>query len=166
MCTPVKVETTRNYYMVAFAPNATQATAHHMLLYGCGASGSKKPVWNCGEMTNQEENIEESGSPCLAGTHSQIIYAWARDAPKLNLPDGVGFKVGKDSPIKYLVLQVHYMKSFEEGKTDDSGVNIEYTLTPLRKLAGVLLLGTSGNILNVASHSDFCNRVFRRYSCT
>lgn len=38
------------------------------------------------------------------------------------------------------------MKSFEEGRTDNSGVNIEYTLTPLRKLAGVLLLGTSGVI--------------------
>ena len=40
--------------------------------------------------------------------NTQIIYAWARDAPKLELPDGVGFKVGKDSPIKYIVLQVHY----------------------------------------------------------
>lgn len=38
----------------------------------------------------------------------KVIYAWARDAPRLNLPDGVGFKVGKSSPIKYLVLQVHY----------------------------------------------------------
>lgn len=38
----------------------------------------------------------------------QIIYAWARDAPKLELPEDVGFKVGKDSPIKYIVLQVHY----------------------------------------------------------
>lgn len=38
----------------------------------------------------------------------QILYAWARDAPKLELPEGVGFKVGKSSPIQYLVLQVHY----------------------------------------------------------
>lgn len=38
----------------------------------------------------------------------QIIYAWARDAPILELPEGVGFKVGKTSPIQYLVLQVHY----------------------------------------------------------
>lgn len=95
-------------------------------------------------MSSGEDSTEESGSPCLGGTHSQIIYAWARDAPRLELPEGVGFKVGKDSPIKYLVLQVHYMHSFEEGKTDNSGVSIEYTLTPLRKLAGVLLMGTSG----------------------
>lgn len=38
----------------------------------------------------------------------QVIYAWARDAPKLELPEGVGFKVGGKSPIQYLVLQVHY----------------------------------------------------------
>lgn len=40
--------------------------------------------------------------------YAQIIYAWARDAPKLELPEGVGFKVGKSAPIQYLVLQVHY----------------------------------------------------------
>lgn len=38
----------------------------------------------------------------------QVIYAWARDAPKLELPEGVGFRVGGKSPIQYLVLQVHY----------------------------------------------------------
>lgn len=52
----------------------------------------------------QEE--EDASSPCSEG--SQIIYAWARDAPKLELPEGVGFKVGRNSPIQYLVLQVHY----------------------------------------------------------
>lgn len=146
LCTPVKIDYTRNYYMVAFQPNASMNTAHHMLLYGCGEpGGGNKPLWNCGEMS-QGENDEDSGSPCEAGSHSQIIYAWARDAPRLNLPEGVGFKVGKNSPIKYLVLQVHYMHGFEEGRTDDSGVFIHYTTEPLRKLAGVLLLGTSGTI--------------------
>ena len=38
----------------------------------------------------------------------QILYGWAKDAPKLELPEGVGFKVGGESDIKYLVLQVHY----------------------------------------------------------
>ena len=30
------------------------------------------------------------------------------DAPSLILPKGVAFNVGKNSPMKYLVLQVHY----------------------------------------------------------
>ena len=42
--------------------------------------------------------------PCK--TKSQIIYAWAKDAPELKLPEGVGFRVGLGSDIKYLVLQV------------------------------------------------------------
>ena len=38
----------------------------------------------------------------------EIIYAWARNAPKLELPPAVGFKVGgPGSDVKYLVLQVH-----------------------------------------------------------
>lgn len=56
-------------------------------------------------MAIHEDGVE-TANPCQDGL--QILYAWARDAPKLELPDGVGFKVGKDSPIKYLVLQVHY----------------------------------------------------------
>lgn len=147
---------------VGFQPNASMHTAHHMLLYGCGSPGSVKPVWNCGEMTRSDEN-EETGSPCESGSHSQIIYAWARDAPQLNLPDGVGFKVGKDSPIKYLVLQVHYMHGFPEGTTDDSGVIIHYTNDPLNKLAGVLLLGTGGTIPPMSTeHMETACRINER----
>lgn len=78
----------------------------------------------------------------------QILYAWARDAPDLSLPEGVGFKVGGDSAIAYLVLQVHYahIDHFKDGKTDDSGIILRYTRQPLTKLAGVFVLGTSGSI--------------------
>ncbi|XP_036330065.1 peptidylglycine alpha-hydroxylating monooxygenase [Rhagoletis pomonella] len=119
-------------------------TAHHMLVYGCEEPGSTKAVWNCGEMS--KGSSAESHSPCSGS--SQILYAWARDAPRLELPDGVGFKVGRETPIKYIVLQVHYahIDMFKDGNTDDSGVYIDYTLRPLNKLAGVLLLGTGGVI--------------------
>ncbi|KAK1126235.1 hypothetical protein K0M31_004868 [Melipona bicolor] len=143
LCTPVKVDPSRNYYLISFEPNATMASAHHILLYGCGKPGSSKPVWDCGEMVH---GINDNEVPCAE--NSQILYAWARDAPTLILPEGVGFKVGGDSPIKYLVLQVHYahVARFQDGRTDDSGVFLYYTLRPLNKLAGVLLLGTSGVI--------------------
>ncbi|XP_046416294.1 peptidylglycine alpha-hydroxylating monooxygenase [Neodiprion fabricii] len=146
LCTPIKIDSTKNYYIVGFEPNATMATAHHMLLYGCSQPGSSKPVWNCGEMAHALDTGSETASPCSEG--SQIIYAWARDAPKLILPDDVGFKVGGTSSIKYLVLQVHYshIDEFKDGSTDDSGIFLHYTLKPHKKLAGVLLLGTSGKI--------------------
>lgn len=157
LCTPIKVDYTTSYYIVGYEPNATMNTAHHMLLYGCEEPGSTKPVWNCGEMAKKASDEEETASPCGVTAHSQILYAWARDAPKLNLPNGVGFKVGSDSPIKYMVLQVHYahIDKFADGSTDDSGVFINYTTEPMNKLAGVLLLGTAGIIKpNAIEHME------------
>ena len=48
----------------------------------------------------------DSAPVCASGNN--IVYAWAMDAPELRLPDGVGFKVGGDTDIQWLVLQVHY----------------------------------------------------------
>jgi len=148
LCTPVKVDFTNDYYIIGFQPNASMNVAHHMLMYGCEFPGSTKPVWNCGEMAKKEGDLEETASVCKAGGPSQIIYAWARDAPTLRLPEGVGFKVGRNSPIKYIVLQVHYavVDKFKDGSTDDSGVFLHYTLQPMYKRAGVLLMGTGGVI--------------------
>ncbi|XP_067013551.2 peptidylglycine alpha-hydroxylating monooxygenase [Anabrus simplex] len=145
LCTPIKVDPSKGYYIVGFEPNATMSTAHHMLLYGCTTPGSQKAVWNCGEMAKHDDYLETS-NPCESG--SQILYAWARDAPKLELPEGVGFRVGGNSSIQYLVLQVHYahIDKFKDGSTDNSGIFLHYTERPLNKLAGVLLLGTSGSI--------------------
>nr|CAD7602783.1 unnamed protein product [Timema genevievae] len=145
LCTPIKVDPSKSYFIIGFEPNATMETAHHMLLYGCTAPGSKKAVWNCGEMAKHDDTMETS-SPCAKG--SQVIYAWARDAPPLALPEGVGFQVGGKSPIQYLVLQVHYavIDKFEDGSTDNSGIFLHYTERLLSKLAGVILLGTGGAI--------------------
>ena len=38
-----------------------------------------------------------------------MLYAWARNAPQLVLPPDVGFMVGRDSDVQYLVLQVYAM---------------------------------------------------------
>ena len=67
-------------------------------------SGSDVGVYNCGEMSSEEPDLE-THSICGEGKN-QVIYAWAMDAPSLELPDGVGFRVGGDSGINYLVLQV------------------------------------------------------------
>lgn len=48
------------------------------------------------------------GSVCKNGLAS-IIYAWAMDAPELHLPPEVAFKVGGDTYIQWIVLQVHYL---------------------------------------------------------
>ena len=61
--------------------------------------------FSCGEMENGLTGTKNA-SPCKNG--QKILYAWAKNAPRLDLPEGVGFKVGgKDSDVNYLVLQVH-----------------------------------------------------------
>jgi len=143
ICTPIRMDTDLSYFIVGFRPNATKMTAHHMLIYGCEEPGSKKSTWNCGEMAVKAPGME-THQPC--GSGSQIIYAWAMDAPKLDLPEGVGFRVGADSTIKYLVLQVHYASvDYIPAEGDDSGVFLEYTEQEQPKTAGVLLLGTGGS---------------------
>lgn len=64
MCTPVKVDPSKNYYLTGFEPNATMATAHHILLYGCRKPGSSKPVWDCGEMVHGINDNKDTMVPC------------------------------------------------------------------------------------------------------
>ena len=49
----------------------------------------------------------------------QVIYAWAKNAPKLVLPEEVAFKIGGQTEVQYLVLQVHYA-SVESFKGDEN----------------------------------------------
>lgn len=153
LCTAYKMSRIGYEYIVEFQPNATMHTAHHILIYGCSLPGrwerdTPRLVWDCGEMVGVHRGFI-SGSTCSSG--SQIIYAWAKDAPALKLPEGVGFQVGKGSGINFLVLQVHYahVDQFLNGATDNSGIIL--TLLPsstnkVTKNAGVYLLGTGGMI--------------------
>ena len=142
LCTPIRMDTEDTYYIVGFKPNATKMTAHHMLIYGCEEPGDVSPTWNCGEMAVSEPGLENH-PVCASG--SQIIYAWAMDATSLKLPEGVGFRVGANSKIKYLVLQVHYASTdYIEPQGDDSGVILQYTQQEQPKTAGVLVLATGG----------------------
>lgn len=50
--------------MTGFEPNATMATTHHILLYGCGKPGSSKLVWDCGEMGHRMNENDETMVPC------------------------------------------------------------------------------------------------------
>ncbi|CAG9117869.1 unnamed protein product [Plutella xylostella] len=160
LCTPIRINPNKNYYIVGFEPNATMHTAHHMLLYGCTEPGRNDAVWDCGEMAaGPKDPSYKSGKPCQSG--SQIVYAWARDAPSLTLPEDVGFLVGQDSEIKYLVLQVHYMSKFPAGKLDNSGVFLKYTKTQMPRQAGVFLLGTGGAVpAHSTEHMEVACTVF------
>ncbi|KAK7501583.1 hypothetical protein BaRGS_00007014 [Batillaria attramentaria] len=134
-------------YITEFLPKANKDVAHHILLYGCEEPGSTDVVWNCGEMAETKSQYE-TASVCARG--SQILYAWAMDAPKLKLPKDVGFKVGGKTGVNSLVLQVHYknVSSFLEpaNKKDSSGLILTMTYKPQPRRAGVYLMVTGGRI--------------------
>ncbi|XP_076335164.1 peptidylglycine alpha-hydroxylating monooxygenase-like isoform X9 [Tachypleus tridentatus] len=156
LCMAFQMPRSFSTYIMEFEPNATMHTAHHILLFGCSVVGYRerdtpRAVWDCGEMGGVGRGSQYRRAPvCSEGSH--IIYAWARDAPKLTLPEGVGFKVGgRDSGFNYLLLQVHYanVDKFIAGETENSGIIL--TVVPgissrVTKRAGVLLLGTDGRI--------------------
>lgn len=134
-------------YVVGFKPRASMEKAHHILIYGCTEPGNSDSVWDCGEMHSGSQKFD-SAPVCASGNN--IVYAWAMDAPELRLPDGVGFKVGGDTDIQWLVLQVHYkdVSSFlpPNNEKDTSGVVMTVTDQPQPKRAGVYLMGTDGEI--------------------
>ena len=144
LCTPIRMDKDNTYYITGFAPRADMGTAHHMLLFGCEEPGQMEELFSCGEMGRILEGTKQA-APCARG--QQIIYAWARNAPSLELPEDVGFKVGGGGDIKYLVLQVHYASVDKIPDTGDtSGVVLSYTSRPQPKRAGVYFVGTGGMI--------------------
>ncbi|TKR63370.1 hypothetical protein L596_027210 [Steinernema carpocapsae] len=112
-------------YIVEFEPFAHADRVHHMLLYGCEYPAYNSDFWK-GQQT------------CQGAAH--ILYAWARNAPSLTLPNNVGFAIGNaEDSIKYLVLQVHYAQPFAGNVKDYSGVTLHLTQNRPANLAAVLL---------------------------
>lgn len=148
LCTAAKIPTdSDSYYVVEFDPAATEENTHHMLLYACETPGmestdGKQAVWACGHDPAQGQLYKDA--PTCAAGKSELMYAWARNAKKISLPDEVGFHVGKAAGTKYIVVQVHYkhMKT----ANDNSGVILKMTTTEQPKTAGVIIMGHMGSI--------------------
>jgi peptidylglycine monooxygenase len=141
LCTAFPLNDDTTHYVVGFEPKADMREVHHMLVFGCEMPGSEEEVWDCGEMSSEKGRYARSPS-CVG--QPDIIYAWARNAPKLELPKGVGFRVGGPTRNRYLVLQVHYMHAMQ--REDHSGVVVSSTTEEQPRTAATLLLATGGSI--------------------
>jgi hypothetical protein len=96
---------------VKFEPFADADRVHHMLLYGCDQPAFNAQFW-------------KGGQTCAGNSH--ILYAWARNAPSLSLPENVAFPIGNPGdPVKFLVLQIHYARPFVGNVRDFSGKLID-----------------------------------------
>nr|CAB3264641.1 peptidyl-glycine alpha-amidating monooxygenase A [Phallusia mammillata] len=133
---PYKGETS---YVVGFTPQATMDSSHHMLVFGCETLPNDKPYWQCG-----------MGQVCRGRRHT--LYAWARNAPPLELPPDIGYKIGKSANINYLVVQIHYAHRLPANQYDCSGVTASVTLQAQKYFAGIFLLGAP--YIKIPPHSN------------
>uniref|UniRef100_A0A915LS27 Peptidylglycine monooxygenase n=1 Tax=Meloidogyne javanica TaxID=6303 RepID=A0A915LS27_MELJA len=103
----------------------------------------------------------KGGATCNTGNH--ILYAWARNAPPLVLPENVGFAVGNEGDsVQYIILQIHYATPFEGNVIDFSGVTLHLTSQKPQYLAGVYLF-VSGMPIQ-PGHSAFYTNVSCSYN--
>nr|WLF82755.1 putative peptidyl-glycine alpha-amidating monooxygenase A [Tityus melici] len=128
-CTTKRIDVD-DAYIIHFEPSADALRAHHMLLFGCNSLYTPSYIypeyWNCMHSTL-----------CKKMT---IMYAWAKNAPPITLPPDVGFHVGRNSSIHYVILQLHYANPLPEGVSDDSGITLHMTRKRQKYIAGIHLL--------------------------
>ncbi|XP_066470899.1 peptidyl-glycine alpha-amidating monooxygenase isoform X3 [Tiliqua scincoides] len=135
LCMSLRLPVEEEAYVVDFKPRASMDTVHHMLLFGCNSPASDEDYWDC------------DGGTCM--DTSNILYAWARNAPPTRLPKGVGFKVGGEKGSKYFVLQVHYgdVSAFKDKHKDCSGVTLHLTNQRQPMIAGMYLMMSVSTVI-------------------
>ncbi|XP_035425953.1 peptidyl-glycine alpha-amidating monooxygenase isoform X3 [Cygnus atratus] len=135
LCMSVSLPVDDEAYVVDFKPHASMDTVHHMLLFGCNEPSSAENYWDCDEGTCKDK--------------SNILYAWARNAPPTRLPKGVGFRVGGETGGKFFVLQVHYgdISAFRDKHKDCSGVTLHLTHQKQPLIAGMYLMMSVSTVI-------------------
>uniref|UniRef100_A0A8C0FVP0 Peptidylglycine alpha-amidating monooxygenase n=1 Tax=Bubo bubo TaxID=30461 RepID=A0A8C0FVP0_BUBBB len=135
LCMSVPLPVNDEAYVVDFKPHASMDTVHHMLLFGCNEPSSTKNYWDCDEGTCKDK--------------SNILYAWARNAPPTRLPKGVGFRVGGQTGGRFFVLQVHYgdVSAFRDKHKDCSGVTLHLTHQKQPLIAGMYLMMSVNTVI-------------------
>ncbi|XP_074935947.1 peptidyl-glycine alpha-amidating monooxygenase isoform X6 [Phalacrocorax aristotelis] len=135
LCMSVPLPVDDEAYVVDFKPHASMDTVHHMLLFGCNEPSSTENYWDCDEGTCKDK--------------SNILYAWARNAPPTRLPKGVGFRVGGETGGRFFVLQVHYgdISEFRDKHKDCSGVTLHLTHQKQPLIAGMYLMMSVNTVI-------------------
>ena len=63
---------------------------------GCKDKLDDRPVWDC-----------LNYPACPDGSAPRLLYAWGEGGPTVDLPDGIGFKLGQGTSNDYVTLQVY-----------------------------------------------------------
>ncbi|KRY57730.1 Peptidyl-glycine alpha-amidating monooxygenase A, partial [Trichinella britovi] len=134
ICYGIKVE--QPGYITEFIPIAEVSRVHHMIVFGA--------------MINDNAPGSSLGVPS-----AKILYAWARNAPALKMPNGVGVPISGRSTVNYLILQMHYNLKFIGSVLDYSGVTMKVTSNHPTYVAGVYILYADGSVSIPPKISEF-----------
>lgn len=105
----------------------------------------QETIWACGPEPFNVTQYKE-GTTCVE--EEQIIYVWAKNATRLDLPRGVGFKLKGGS---HLLLGLHYKGTQDASKEIVPGINVIVTKKKQPKLARVFMMHSSKN--DIAPHT-------------
>ncbi|OQV14470.1 Peptidyl-glycine alpha-amidating monooxygenase [Hypsibius exemplaris] len=125
-------------YITKYVPHASQKSVHHILIYGCSnriTKESSSGAWKC---------LNDHPIQAACGGASKFLYAWAKDAPALELPADVGFHIGTQTAVKGIFIQVHYSTLVQN---DNSGISLILSSKPRKYAAGIMLLAGGGQYI-------------------
>ncbi|UJR18342.1 hypothetical protein I4U23_005244 [Adineta vaga] len=132
--------------IIGYLPLININTAHHMLTFACTIpSFLNRSFWF-------------DHFPCIG--KQMIIHAWALNGSSLILPKDVGFPVGRNTPYKFIVINLHYLSIV---KNDNSGNQLLLTQKPRQYHAGLILIGTHNIYLQPKTHTIRTNFSCRYY---
>ncbi|CAF1112713.1 unnamed protein product [Adineta steineri] len=113
-------------FIIGFLPLTNLTIAHHVVTFACSTPYSNESFWI-------------GNKPCNGPT--VILHDWSYNIPTLALlPKDVGIAVGRNTPNKYIVVNVHYLLIL---KGDNSGLQLVMTRKPCKYHANTLLSGSS-----------------------
>lgn len=104
ICTSYKLKEYQNY-ITNIEPLTSPDIAHHMFAFGCDKPASLSKSWNCGNLVCQGSKT--------------ILFAWGRNAPALQLPDGLSSCI---EFTRYLLINFN-LTSFSKRCRFQSGQN-------------------------------------------
>jgi peptidylglycine monooxygenase len=167
LCTSIDLsQTNETFWIRGFEPRVTDGRIHHMALAGSVLEPPKTRfnMWNCGNNGKPANDPNYPNHPLFPdGKEGEdtTLYLWGMGGKTTMLPKDVGFKIGANSRIKYLVIQVHYINIEGIDKNGDaSGVYVYYTRKPQRKVAGMLSMHVDTKVPKFArSYQDVACRI-------
>jgi len=136
LVTYLKVPEDETLWITDFYPDNTGKHGHHMSVEGC--------EWISDE-NFKEYDIWDVHPGYEACEGYVTLLRWAKNAPPTKMPNRVGFKVGKGSKVKYLLLTVHYKDPLKKHEADyTSGYDLVATTESQIFMAGVFELQVHG----------------------